>query len=290
VLVASLMARKARLVHGALATLPALNMPAKFATTSGRPWLVPLLDLPVWARWGAALPAIMLFVLLYLDQNITVRLVNNPQYKMTKGRDPPPPSGTGKLTDGMHADLLVISFLTAFQSLVGIPWLIAATVRSISHVRALTKFGDKGESVGTIEQRMTGVGIHALIGSCVLFAKPRALLAQVPLPVLMGLFAYLGASSLPGNQMYERIKELFILDKSEIPSETRWAKAKVPRKVVNGFTLLQVACLVAMLYVKESSIGVLFPVIIALLAPLRIGLEKFGFIKKEYMEVLDAED
>ena len=33
--------------------------------------LIPLNDLPVWARWGAALPAFMAVVLLFLDQNIT---------------------------------------------------------------------------------------------------------------------------------------------------------------------------------------------------------------------------
>lgn len=280
VLAASLIARKARLVHGAMVALPSLNMPAKFATTSGRPWLVPLTDLPVWARWAAILPALMATVLLYLDQNITVRLVNNPQYQMKKGRRP------GNMVDGMHADLLVISLLTALQSLVGMPWLVAATVRSISHVRALTVFGKDGEREGTIEQRVTGFGIHSLIGACILFAKPRSLMTQVPLPVLMGLFCYLGTSALPGNQMYERVKSIF-QDKSA-QDDAPWAK--VPRKVVNTFTVIQVACLIAMLKVKESPIGVLFPIIIALLAPLRFGLVKWGIIKKEDMDVLDADE
>lgn len=87
VLTATLLARWARIAQGeAIARLPSLQMPASFATTSGRPWLVPLMDLPVWARWGAVLPALMATVLLFLDQNITVRLVNNPRWKMTKGR------------------------------------------------------------------------------------------------------------------------------------------------------------------------------------------------------------
>lgn len=49
------------------------------------------------------------------------------------------------------------------------------------------------------------------------------------------------------------------------------------------------ACLGAMVYVKESPIGVLFPVVIAMLAPLRFYLEKSGVIKKEYMDVLDED-
>jgi len=119
-----------------------------------------------------------------------------------------------------------------------------------------------------------------------MFQKPRTLLRQVPLPVLMGLFMYLGASSLPGNEMWERILGFF-KDDTVAPKE-RWTDS-VPKKVVNAFTLVQVACLGAMFYVKESPFGVLFPVIIALLAPIRFGLEKSGYISKEHIEILDAE-
>lgn len=280
VVTGALVARWARLSQGtATAGLPTLSIPDVFGTTSGRPWLVPFMDLPVWARWAAILPALMATVLLFLDQNITVRLVNNPRWKMTKGRR------KNNVLDGMHADMLVISLLTLGQSLLGIPWLVAATVRSLSHVRALSKYDSQGKVEGTMEQRVTGVAIHALIGCCVLFNKPRMLLKQVPLPVLMGLFMYLGTSSLPGNEMWERVIGLF-KDKSVAPKE-RWSS--VPAKIVNMFTFIQVVCLGAMLWVKESPIGVLFPVIIALLAPIRFGLEKTGIVEKKYMDVLDEE-
>jgi hypothetical protein len=280
---AALIARFAKAKYGAsVAGLPTLTMPGTFGTTSGRAWLVPLMDLPVWARWGAFLPAIMATVLLFLDQNITVRLVNNPKWKMTKGRR----KGVNGILDGMHADMFVVSLLTAGQSLLGVPWLVAATVRSISHVGALSKYDEKGKLEGTMEQRVTGVSIHALIGGAVLFAKPRALLSQVPLPVLMGLFMFLGTSALPGNEMWERMLGVF-KDKAVAPKE-RWTDA-VPICTTNIFTAVQVVCLGAMFWVKESPIGVLFPVVIALLAPLKIALEKTGVVKKEYMDILDEE-
>ena len=241
------------------------------------------MDLPVWARWASLLPALMATVLLFLDQNITVRLVNNPRWKMTKGRRP------NNVLDGMHWDMCVISILTAIQSILGIPWLVAATVRSLSHVGALSKYDSQntGQVVGTVEQRLTGVSVHTLIGCCVLFARPRSLLAQIPLPVLMGLFMYLGTSALPGNEMWERIIGLF-KDK-KVAKKERWSDPVVPTKVVNLFTLVQVVCLGAMFWVKESPIGVLFPIIIALLAPIRFGLEKTGVVKKQYMDILDEE-
>ena len=143
---------------------------------------------------------------------------------MTKGRR------KGNVLDGMHADMLIVSLLTALQSLIGIPWLVAATVRSLSHVGALTKLNDKGEIIGVSEQRVTGFSIHALIGCTILFSKPRQLLAQVPLPVLMGLFMYLGTTALPGNEMWERLVGLF-KDKAVAPAE-RWTN-KVPNRITN---------------------------------------------------------
>ena len=272
----SLVARWGRLAHGARLALPSLVLPDTFATTSGRPWLVPLMDLPVWARWASFVPALMATVLLFLDQNITVRLVNNPQYRLRKGRT--------NVLDGMHVDMLVVSILTAAQSLLGLPWLVAATVRSVSHVRALSQY-ENGMVVGSIEQRLTGMSIHALIGCCILFVGPRNLLTQIPLSVLMGLFMYLGTSALPGNEMWERIKGLF-QDPMVAPPQ-RWLS--VPKSITRNFTLIQVACLAAMFWVKESPLGVLFPVVIAMLAPLRFALEKSNVIPAPFMEVLDAE-
>lgn len=198
---------------------------------------------------------------------------------MVKGRR------KGNFIDGMHADMFVLSILTAFQSLIGFPWLVAATVRSISHVKALSTFDKDGSIEKTMEQRVTGVSIHALIGSCVLFEKPRFLLSQVPLPVLMGLFMYLGISSLPGNEMWERITRVF--QDKKIAPQARYSI--VPTRVKNMFTFIQIMCLSAMLWIKSSSIGVLFPIVIAMLAPIRFALEKMNIIQKEYMDILDAE-
>lgn len=280
---ATLIARWARISQGggSVAALPCLTMPNVFATSSGRPWLVPLFDLPVWARWAAFVPAVMATVLLFLDQNISVRLINSPRFKMEKGRRPK------NVLDGMHGDMFVISVLTFLQSITGLPWLVAATVRSLAHVGACQKYDSQGNVSGTIEQRVTGTAIHAMIGGGVLLGAPRTLISHVPLPVLMGMFMYLGLSALPGNQMWERLLGIF-KDGTVAPKQP-WTDT-VPRKITNLFTLVQVVCLGVMFWVKESPIGVLFPVVIAMLAPLRFGLERSGIIKKEYMDILDSDD
>lgn len=88
------------------------------------------------------------------------------------------------------------------------------------------------------------------------------------------------------NYQWERIIGIF-KDKSVAPKE-RWSDS-VPTKMVNRFTAMQVACLAAMFYVKESPYGVLFPIVIAMMAPLRFAIEKTGFIDKKYVDVLDEE-
>eukprot|EP00978_Attheya_sp_CCMP212_P013382 scaffold33692_cov59-Attheya_sp.AAC.3 len=91
---------------------------------------------------------------------------------MVKGRN------TEQILDGMHGDMLVLSLLTVVTSMVGLPWMAGATTRSAAHVRSLSLFDEAGHIKGTIENRVTGASIHALIGACVLFSWPRMLLSQ----------------------------------------------------------------------------------------------------------------
>jgi HCO3- transporter family len=311
----------------AMAALPTLKMPNVFGTTTGRSWMIPIFDLPVWARWAAFLPAIMAAILLYFDQNITVRLVNNPKWKMKKGRRP------NNIIDGMHADMLVISILVFIQSLIGLPWLIASTVHSVAHVQALANYDRNEQISSSTEQRLTGTAIHTLMGCCVLFTKPRLLLSQLSLPVFTGLFLYLGkldsvirctlqrqfwnstyriwdghhsyhyllffkkilfrlslvgVTGLSGIEMWQRLTGI-VQDKNLEESKRRWTDT-VPQRIVNRYTAIQLLCLILMYGVKESKhVGVLFPVVIAALAPIRFALEKTNIIPKRYIDILDED-
>ncbi|CAM9957605.1 unnamed protein product, partial [Hapterophycus canaliculatus] len=70
-------------------------------------------------------------------------------------------------------------------------------------------------------------------------------------------------------------------------AQTPWSR--LPAKKTNTFTLIQLACLGSMMWVKGSSIGVLFPVLIALLAPLRLLLVKTPLFSESDMAMLDSE-
>ena len=59
-----------------------------------------------------------------MDQQITAVIVNRKEHKLLKG-------------GGYHLDLLIVGICILVNSILGIPWFVAATVLSINHVRSL---------------------------------------------------------------------------------------------------------------------------------------------------------
>ena len=278
VVVGSLIARSARLKWGSLALLPALQLPLQFVASTGREWSLLsslLANISSSKLWLAAIPAgIAASVLLYLDQNITARLVNHPRFQQTKGK-------RTSIIDGMHGDMLVLAGLTGLSSVLGLPWMCGAPTRSAAHVRALGIVDEEGTIQKTIENRVSGFSIHALIGLCAVAASPRSLLATVPKAALSGVFLYLGFTSLQGLELWDRFRGLFqdtvVLDKFR----------GLKRSTIMAFTAAQMACVWVMMKVTQSKYGVVSPLLIALLPLARWGLIRTGVVTKEDMKVLD---
>lgn len=71
---------------------------------------------------------------------------------------------------GFHLDLLLIVVLGGTSALFGLPWMAAATVRSVTHVNALTVMskavapGDKPRIQEVKEQRVTGLLVALMVG------------------------------------------------------------------------------------------------------------------------------
>ncbi len=249
-----------------------LAVPDRFGTTSGRAWLVDPMAAPMWF-WFAAIPiAGLATVLLFLDQNITVRIVNSPHHRLKKGA-------------GYNLDMAVIGVLVAVCAAFGLPWLVAATVRSLNHVRSLAtvRHHARGEHIISVqENRLTPLVVHVLIGGSLLFL---GLLREIPMSVVFGLFLFMGIASLRGNQFVDRLK-LWVTDPTLYPP-THYVR-RVSRTVLHTFTLIQVACFIFLWTVKESSFGVLFPLCIAMLVPIRRGLERV-FSQRD-LAFLDADE
>ncbi len=258
-------------------TTATLQVPDTFQTTAERGWLVDPFSVPLWVRLAAIGPALLAAVLVYLTHNITARLVNSPDHKLRKG-------------PAYHLDLAVVGVLIGICSLFGLPWLVAATVRSLAHVRGLATVEEMIASDGTVrervthvkETRVTGLVIHAIIGLSLLLLPA---LKIVPMSVLYGIFLFMGVASMMGNQFFERLS-LWLKDPTLYPT-THYIR-RVPRWTIHGFTFLQLACLAILWIVQGSAMGILFPVFIALLVPMRLLAGRF--FTPEHLAALDAEE
>jgi sodium bicarbonate transporter 10 len=176
--------------------------------------------------------------------------------------------------------------LIVFCSIFGLPWFVAATVLSINHVRSLTREsetaapGEKPQFLGIREQRVTHIVIFTLVGLSVLMVP---VLKKIPMPVLYGVFLFMGVASLNGLQFFDRILLLFMPKKyqPDLPYLRR-----VPILRVHIFTGVQFACLVGLWVIKDiKQTSILFPVMLVVMMGVRKLLD-YVFEKHE-LKILD---
>uniref|UniRef100_A0A674C6A2 Anion exchange protein n=1 Tax=Salmo trutta TaxID=8032 RepID=A0A674C6A2_SALTR len=230
---------------------PKLNVPDRFQPTSeNRGWLIsPLGTNPWWTMLAAAIPALLCTILIFMDQQITAVIINRKEHKLKKGC-------------GYHLDLLVVSVMLGVCSIMGLPWFVAATVLSISHVNSLklesecSAPGEQPKFLGIREQRVTSFMIFILMGCSVFMTS---VLKFIPMPVLYGVFLYMGVSSLKGIQFFDRIK-LFCMPAKHQPDLIYLRY--VPLWKVHVFTLVQLTCLVLLWVIKASAAAVVFPMMV----------------------------
>nr|XP_057903868.1 sodium bicarbonate cotransporter 3-like isoform X2 [Doryrhamphus excisus] len=248
---------------------PKLNVPDRFEPTSkNRGWLMdPLGGNPWWTMLIAALPALLCTILIFMDQQITAVIINRKEHKLKKGC-------------GYHLDLLIVAIMLGVCSIMGLPWFVAATVLSISHVNSLkvesgcSAPGEQPKFLGIREQRVTGFMIFVLMGCSVFMTSA---LKFIPMPVLYGVFLYMGVSSLKGIQFFDRIK-LFGMPAKHQPDLIYLRY--VPLWKVHIFTLVQLTCLVLLWVIKASAAAVVFPMMVLALVFIRKLLD-FFFTKRE---------
>ncbi|XP_017821398.2 sodium bicarbonate cotransporter 3 isoform X17 [Callithrix jacchus] len=248
---------------------PKLHVPEKFEPTHpDRGWIInPLGDNPWWTLLIAAIPALLCTILIFMDQQITAVIINRKEHKLKKGA-------------GYHLDLLMVGVMLGVCSVMGLPWFVAATVLSISHVNSLkvesecSAPGEQPKFLGIREQRVTGLVIFILMGLSVFMTS---VLKFIPMPVLYGVFLYMGVSSLKGIQFFDRIK-LFGMPAKHQPDLIYLRY--VPLWKVHIFTVVQLTCLVLLWVIKVSAAAVVFPMMVLALVFVR-KLMDLCFTKRE---------
>ncbi len=245
-----------------------LSVPDTFRASIDRPWLIDPFQVPAWV-WGAsAIPAALLTILIWINQNITSRLVNSVDHKLQK-------------PTSYHWDIAIVGVLIGILSCFGLPWVVGAAVRSLNHVRSLLIM--QGEKIlGAVENRLSNLVVHIMILGTL---SALTLIQYMPMAVLFGMFLFMGIGSMGGNQLIARLR-LWFVDPAHF-RPTHYQRA-VPVSVIHAYTILQFACLALLWIVKSSFLGILFPLFVALLVPVRMFLGKI--FEPEYVALLDIEE
>ncbi|XP_025296047.3 band 3 anion transport protein isoform X1 [Canis lupus dingo] len=251
------------------------------SNASARGWVIHPLGLyspfPIWMMFASVLPALLVFILIFLESQITTLIISKPERKMVKG-------------SGFHLDLLLVIGMGGVAALFGMPWLSATTVRSVTHANALTVMG-KANIPGAApqiqevkEQRISGLLVAVLVGVSILMGP---ILSLIPLAVLFGIFLYMGVTSLSGIQLFDRVLLLFKPPKYH-PDVPYVKRVKTWR--MHLFTVIQIICLAVLWTMKTfPTTSLTLPFILILTVPLRRLLLPLIFRKLE-LQCLDADD
>ncbi|XP_057326306.1 band 3 anion transport protein isoform X2 [Microplitis mediator] len=235
-------------------------------TVPGRNWIVSPAGInktiPVWMAFACAVPAFLAYILIFMETQISELIIDKKERKLRKG-------------NGYHMDIVVVCLMNVGCGLMGAPWCSAASVRSLTHVSAVTVMsrthapGDKPYIVEVKEQRVSALLVALLVGTSVFMAP---LLRRVPMAVLLGVFLYMGISSTNGVQLFDRFKLFFMPVKHH-------GSANYVRRVqtykMHLFTLVQILCLTVLWIVKSTPAALALPFFLILMIPLRSQMTRF---------------
>ncbi|KFP69290.1 Electrogenic sodium bicarbonate cotransporter 1, partial [Acanthisitta chloris] len=230
---------------------PKLLVPSELKPTNpARGWIIfPFGANPWWFCLVSAVPAVLVTILIFMDQQITAVILNRREYKLQKGA-------------GFHLDLLCVSLLMVVTSVTGLPWYVSATVISLAHMESLRKEsstsapGEHPEFLGIREQRLTGLAVFVLMGVSVFMAP---VLKHIPMPVLYGVFLHMGVAALNSIQLMDRVRLLLMPAKHQ--PDLSYLR-HVPLRRVHLYTIIQLLCLALLWVLKSTMAAIVFPVMV----------------------------
>jgi hypothetical protein len=249
------------------------DCPEQAGPAGTRSWFANLGDLngKGYAPIVAAGPAIFAFILVFLDNGITWHLINHKSHKLQHG-------------EAYNYDLLLNGIFNCINGLLGLPWIVATTVPCIIHLHGLATKDETGKIVSVQETRLTNLGAHAIMAACLGFLQALKL---IPLPVLYGVFMFMGLASLPGIQFWNRIL-MFIRQPSLYP-DTVYVKY-MEKARIHKYTLFQILFFGGVFAVQNiKAISIAFPLMTLLCIPGRLFLLPKFFAGWE-LALLDGED
>ncbi|XP_021967352.2 anion exchange protein 2 [Folsomia candida] len=227
-----------------------------------------------WMPLITILPGGLIFLIMFMTVEICEKIL------LTRGGF--------KKAFGLHWDPVVLAVTNLACGICGLPWMSIAVLRTFAHVEALTVYSKNNPPgmpptiVKIRENRLSGLFMSVMMGASVFLAP---VLKLIPVPVLFGIFLFMGVTSFKPTQLCDRIV-LFFTSKDAHP-QTVYVR-RVPTWKIHLYTVIQIITLVFLWVVKSiKEIAIFFPVVLMLLPPIRQSL-KFLFTEAE-LDALDHE-
>lgn len=204
--------------------------PTTEAGVDPRPWLShPLDGIDAKGIFGALFPAFMLYLLFFIDHNISSILTQAPKYNLTK-----PPT--------YHWDFFVLGLTIIPCGLLGLPPGSGLIPQAPLHTRALCTRthkeinGVRREVVTHCEEQRWSALFQAMLMFVAL--SLIKVISLIPVGCLFGVFLYLGVGAMHGNEIWERVYLMFMFAKKRPPipvvaNTSSW-------RVVQYYTAIQV--------------------------------------------------
>ncbi|CAJ1932571.1 unnamed protein product [Cylindrotheca closterium] len=225
-----------------------------------RPWVADPLDgIDVRGIFGALFPAFMLYLLFFIDHNISSIMTQAPKYNLKK------PSA-------YHWDFFVLGLTMIPCGIMGIPPGSGLIPEAPLHSKSLCtrKFkiidGVRREVFSDCEeQRWSNMG-QALLMFAILAVI--VVISWIPVGCLFGIFLYLGVDAMHGNEIWERINLMLMRPKRRPPIP---AVAKTSSwRVVQLYTFIQFSLMAVTFGIAQfATWGYAFPALIACYVPVR---------------------
>ena len=230
------------------ADCPDLADPARY-----RPWGVNLMDLngKGWVAIMAAGPALLAFFLTFLDNGITWHLIYCKQHTLYR--------------DAYNYDLILNALFNLVNGMIGLPWIVATTVPCLIHLNALADRDRDGKFLHVQETRLSYLFSHLILG-CSLFVLN--LLKLIPLPVLYGVFLFMGLANLSSIEFWNRFL-LFFMEPSKYP--VNHMTKYMSRSQLHKYTLFQLLFFFMIFTVQNiPQVAIVFPFMVFLCIPGRL--------------------
>jgi boron transporter len=260
-------------------SIDTLDVPSTFETTSGRAWVVPLGNLPVWAIFAAILPGFITTVLFLFDHNVSSLLAQAPEFRLKKG-------------SAYHWDFFVVGVNLIVTGILGLPPTNGLIPQAPLHVASLLKtkrlydpITEKShvEVIKVYEQRISNLSQSALmLAMC--FQPFLGILKLIPNSALDGLFIYMGLASFSDNQFAERM--LLLITEKRLRRSPHPFFHQVHFGIMKRFTLLQAAICAVIFVITLTPGAMVFPVLIGVLIPFR-QYSLSSIFPPEAVELLD---